>query len=45
MTEEEKELSTCVLEKLQEADATYVRIVALDEEERERLDSNKKFGL
>ena len=33
MTEEEKELSTCVLKKLQEVDASYVRIDAFDEEE------------
>jgi hypothetical protein len=36
MTEEEKELSTRVLEKLHKADATHVCIDALDKEEGKR---------
>ena len=36
MTEEEKELSTRVLEKLHEADATHVCIDAPDKEEGKR---------
>jgi hypothetical protein len=43
MTIEEKELYGRMVEKLQEADATYVCFGALDEEER--LDSHKKTGL
>jgi hypothetical protein len=36
MREEEKELSTRMLEKLQEGDATYVCLEALDKEEGKR---------